>query len=163
MKRQLPLKEQLLRMALDVDSELTAYINLHNEFFKTQTTFSSFVKNLFGKQVPYSELVRKARETEQKWNSLLQILTTFKESNSKLASLERQYLFFLLMYVVAIRGAVTLLSARQEQLEKLSRGSAPDNPAYDQVARVQRQYDAAVRRYLEVGAELNALNAALFS
>ena len=43
MKRQLPLKEQLRRMALDVDSELTAYINLQNEFFKSQATFSSFV------------------------------------------------------------------------------------------------------------------------
>ncbi len=163
MARQFHLREQLRLMALSVDSELTAYINLHDEFFKTQATFSSFIKNLFGKKIPYSELVRKARETEQKWNSLLQILTTFKESNSELASLERQYLEVLLDYAEAVRGAVTLLRTRQEQLEKLSRGSAPDNPTYDQVAQVQRQYDAAVRRYMEVEAELNALNAALFS
>jgi DNA repair exonuclease SbcCD ATPase subunit len=150
-------------MALSVDSELTAYINLHDELLQSQATFASFIKNLFGKRIPYSELVRKVREIEQKWKSLLQTLTTFKESNSKLASLERQYLDVLLEYTEAVRGAVTLLRARQEQLEKLSRGSAPDNPTYDQVARVQGQYDAAVRRYMEVGAELNALNAALFS
>jgi hypothetical protein len=61
-------REQIKNIAYSVNDGLTAYITIHDKIFKEAATLKSFLKNIFGRAVPMSQLLQDA-ETLIPWEA----------------------------------------------------------------------------------------------
>ncbi|MEI7982287.1 MAG: hypothetical protein WCI71_11590 [Bacteroidota bacterium] len=73
-------KDQIKEIAYLVNEGLQNYIYVHNLIFKEAATLKSFLKNLFGKGVPMSELKNESNKLLPIWDSILENIETFKNS-----------------------------------------------------------------------------------
>lgn len=153
-------KIALRGLALEVNDELTKYIRVHDMIIKESASFSSFVKNLFGKGRSMSELREESEKVFDKWNNLyLKVKSRIKLEN-EFTSDEKIYFKALLNYVLLVLKTVEALLERQRIVEKQSLGSK--NADWKSFEEANNYYESMVDKYQKAGDQLNRLNYLVF-
>jgi len=115
-------------LAKTVHNGLLEYIDVHNKIFKESSTFSSLLKNIFGRPVPMSQLLQDAEELIPKWEKINDTVSSFSQKTiSKLDEDEKIFLEILNRYAKAVNDTVVALVERQKLLNERSK-SLKNNP-----------------------------------
>lgn len=148
-------REQIKYIAYSVSDGLTAYITIHDKIFKEGATFRSFLKNIFGRAVPMSQLLQYAETLIPLWNGIIENIASFsRDANSYLNEDERYYFQILSRYAQAVNETVVALVERQRLLNERSKGGH-DNPVnWDAYQDAERTYQSAIQKYMTIGQEL---------
>lgn len=156
-------KEQIKNLALEVNAGLTIYIAVHNKIFNEAATFKSFIKNLFGRGVPMSQLLQEAEKLIPAWNDIAEKVESFSRNvESSIKEDEKLYLELLVQYAEALRETVLALVERQRVLNERSKGGR-DNPiTWDVYQQLERKYQASIQQYQAIGQELNSVSHVIF-
>jgi hypothetical protein len=135
---------------------LSSYIVVHDRIFHDASTFKSVVRNLFGRGVPMSQLLRDAEALLPFWTSMRARIEGLRQrSYDRLSPGERRYFDLLSRYVDAVSATVEALVDRQRLLSEGSKGSTRNPITWEAFQDKERAYQAAVQRYMSVGGELN--------
>lgn len=145
-------KDELMKLAVSVNTLLTEYIDVHNALFQKQATFASILKNLFVKHINFSE---SHVDTEL-------LLSKFQAKREELNSIPPQkftgqysdYLNCLKEYLCSLLETVEILNKRQTILANKSAGDKVTLPEY---LTIEREYKSAVTKYRQIGGRLNSM------
>ena len=149
-------REEIKNIAYSVNDGLTAYITIHDKIFKEAATFKSFLKNIFGRAVPMSQLLQDVEILIPLWNGITEKISSFgRDANSHLDEDERYYFEILSRYAQAVNETVVALVERQRLLSERSKGGH-DNPVNWNVYQdAEKTYQSAIQKYMAIGQELN--------
>lgn len=149
-------REEIKNLAHLVNDGLTAYIIIHDKIFKEAATFKSFLKNIFGRAVPMSQLLQDTETLIPLLNNITEKIASFgRDVNSLIDEDERYYFEILSRYAKAVNETVNILVERQRLLNERSKGG-PGNPVNWNVYQgVERTYQSAIKNYMAIGQELN--------
>lgn len=149
-------REQVKDIAYLVNDGLTAYITIHDKIFKEAATLRSFIKNIFGRAVPMSQLLQDAETLIPLWDGITEKIASFgREADSSLDEDERYYFEILNRYAQAVNETVVALVERQRLLNARSKGGH-DNPVdWNVYQDAERRYQSAIQKYMTIGQELN--------
>lgn len=149
-------RAQIKNIAYLANDGLTAYITIHDKIFKEAATLRSFIKNIFGRAVPMSQLLRDGETLIPLWNGITEKIASFgRDANSSLDEDERYYFEILSRYAQTVNDTVVVLVERQRLLNERSKGGH-DNPVNWNVYQVaERIYQSAIQKYMKIGQELN--------
>ena len=154
---------QIKEIAQTVHAGLRSYIFVHNKIFKESATIQSFIKNLFGRGTPMSELKNEAEKLIPIWDSILNNILNFRDSNyNNLSSDEKQYFDALINYANALQKTVARLVERQIFLEKMSQGISNNPTTLISYQKKNSEYHAARKEYFKLGQILNDLSYIVF-
>lgn len=156
-------KEQIENIAIEVNAGLTIYIAVHNKIFNEAATFRSFIKNLFSRGVPMSQLLQDVEKLIPVWNGIVEKVKSFScNVNSSIKEDEKLYLELLARYTEALRETVSALVERQRVLNERSKGGR-DNPiTWDVYQQSERKYQDSIQQYQAIGQELNSVSHVIF-
>ena len=135
---------------------LTAYITIHDRISKEAATFKSILKNIFGRAVPMSQLLQDAESLIPIWNGITEKIALFSnEAYSFMNDDEKCYFDILNRYAQAVNKTVVALVARQKMLNDRSKGSEKNPVNLSVYQEVEKTYQIAIEKYMEIGQELN--------
>ena len=156
-------RDQIKNLAFTVNDGLTAYIKIHDKIFKEAATFRSFLKNIFGRAVPMSQLLHDAETLIPIWSGINEKIASFgRDAYSSMNEDERYYLEILNRYAQAVNEVVVALVERQKLLNDRSKGGH-NNPANWNVYQdAERTYQSAIHKYMAIGQELNNASHLIF-
>jgi len=145
-------KDELMQHAISVNALLTEYIEVHNELFKKQATFTSILKNLFVKRINFTEshvdtglLLSKFQAKQEELNSI---------PPHKFAEQYSDYFDCLKEYFKSLLEAVEILNKRQMMLADKSVG---DKVTWSEYSTIEKEYKSALSKYSELGGRLNSM------
>ena len=145
----------VLECGLAANDALSAYVAIHDRIFAEQATLLSLLKNLIGKGVSFEALLEDAEAANQLWIDVYESANAARDNYRELVSTdEAEFLAALVEYAAALLATTAILVERQQLL--LKRKHHPNEVAWETFTDVQRRYDAAVTRYMELGRPLNA-------
>jgi len=149
-------REQIKNIAYSVNDGLTAYITIHDKIFKEAATFKSFLKNIFGRAIPMSQLLQDTETLIPLWNGINEKIASFSHvANFSMDEDERCYFEILSRYAQAVKETVVALVERQRLLNERSKGGH-DNPVSWKVYQdAEKIYQSAIKKYMAIGQELN--------
>ncbi len=149
-------REQIKNLAYSVNDGLTAYITIHDKIFKESATFKSFLKNIFGRAVPTSQLFQDAETLISLWNGITERIASFgRDINSSMDEDERYYFEILNRYAQAVKETVIALVERQKLLNERSKGGHDNHVSWKVYQDAERTYESAIQKYMAIGQELN--------
>ena len=149
-------RDQIKNLAFMVNDGLTAYITIHDKIFKEAATFKSFLKNIFGRAVPMSELLKDAENLIPIWHNIIENILLFgRDSYSSMNKDERRYFEILNQYAKAVSETVVALVGRQELLNDRSKGGHNNPVNWNVYQDAERTYQSSIQKYMAIGQELN--------
>lgn len=149
-------REQIKNLAYSVNDGLTIYITIHDKIFKEAATFKSFLKNIFGRAVPMSQLLQDAETVIPLWNGITEKIALFgRDANSSMDEDERYYFEILSRYAQAVNETVVALVERQRLLNERSKGGHDNSVSWKVYQDAERTYQSAIQKYVAIGQELN--------
>lgn len=152
-------RDQIKELALAVNDALSHYISVHDAIFQESATLKSFLKNLVGRGVPLSRLVKESERLVPLWDDLHARVAQFHRSRYPFLSVEeRRYFDILSRYVDAVRATVTALVERQRLLSQRSIGGERNPVSLEAFQRKHQAYEELIRRYTQIGHELGGSN-----
>ena len=156
-------KNQIKEIAYFVNEGLNKYIYVHNHIFKEAATIKSVIKNLCKKGIPMSELTNEATKLLPIWDSILENIETFKNSNyQNLSEDEKHYLDILTNYSIALNKTVNLLVERQILWENGSKDLLNNPMTWKEYKEKNIEYQASIDEYLWHGQQLNDVSYIIF-
>ena len=148
---------------MTVNEGLAAYIRVHNSIFKEAASFTSLLKNLFGRGVPMSKLLENAERLVPIWDSISLEMETFRRTtHSSLSKDEKYYFDILSRYAVAVRRTVAALVDRQRLMADGSKSRSNNPVTLDACRQKEEIYQKAIQEYTKIGQELNAASPIIF-
>lgn len=157
-------QQEIKELAWAINDALTSYINVHNLIFNEAATFKSFLKNLFGRGVPMSDLLKESEQLLPLWNSIHEEIADFHRSTySSLSEGERTYFDILLRYAEAVRETVIALVNRQRLWNVGSKGGPANPMTWNAYTKSHNIYEQSIELYMKIGLELNAANKIIFN
>ncbi len=163
MNKEIRGKEKIKESALFVMSKLNEYIKLHNEISAKQGSILSFMRNLFGKPIPFSEFVLKTKKLEKEFKNMVKNINSTKQNLAdRLSKDESAFLDCLLEYTEALLIAVSTLRERQEVfLEK--RNEYKNVRSNMSAAKdIEKRYQKTIDDYKRIGDRLTEQNHVIF-
>ena len=156
-------KEKIKESAMFVMSKLNEYIKLHNEIAAKQGSILSFLRNLFGKPVPFSEFVLKTKKLEKEFKEIPKSLNSIKQSLvGRISNDESAFLDCLLEYADALLITVATLRKRQEVF--LEKKNEYKNVRLNIAAakEIEKRYQNTINNYKKIGDRLTEQNHVIF-
>jgi hypothetical protein len=157
-------REHIKNLTYLVNDGLTAYITIHDKIFRESGTFKSFLKNIFGRAVPMSQLLQDAETLVPLWNGISEKIILFgRDANFPMDENERYYFEVLGRYTQAVSETVDALVKRQGLLNQRSKGGQDNSVSWDIYQDAERTYQSAIQKYMAIGQELNNTGHLVFS
>lgn len=151
-----PYHDEIRELAITVGNGLSTYIAVHDRIFQDASTLKSVLKNLLGRGVPMSKLLKEAEALLPFWTSTrARIQASHQRSHGRLSPDEQRYFDLLSRYVDALSDTVEALADRQRCLNEGSKGGTQNPMTWQVFQEKERAYQAAVQRYMAIGGELN--------
>jgi hypothetical protein len=151
-----PYRDEIRELAITVGNGLSAYIAVHDRIFQDASTLKSVLKNLLGRGVPMSKLLKDAEALLPFWTSTrTRVQASRQRSHGRLSPDEQRYFDLLSRYVDALSDTVEALVDRQRLLNEGSKGGTQNPMTWPVFQEKERAYQAAVQRYMAIGRELN--------
>jgi hypothetical protein len=156
-------RERIKNLALTVNGGLSAYIAVHNAIFEEAATVKSFLKNLSGRAVPMSKLLKDSEALVPLWDGLTARIEDFKSSEyHSLSPDERDFFDVLSRYVDALRNTVAALVDRQHLMNEGAKGGREIPMSWSAYQEKEALYQQAIKEYMAIGEELNAARPVVF-
>ena len=156
-------KEKIKESAMFVMSKLNEYIKLHNEIAARQGSILSFLRNLIGKPIPFSEFVLKTKKLEKEFKKMAKGLNSMKQSLAdRISNDESAFLDCLLEYADALLIAVATFRERQEVF--LEKKNEYQNVRLNMAAAkdIEKCYQNTINNYKKIGDRLTEQNHVIF-
>lgn len=156
-------KEQIKNLAWDINDGLSEYIDIHDRIIKEAASFKSFLKNIFSRPVPMSQLLKEAESLMPMWGIILKKISKFyDESYSLIDENEKHYFDILYKYAKSLNQTVVVLVERQILLSERSRGGKNNSVNWKAYQEAENKYESTIQKYKELGEDLNNLNYLIF-